>query len=142
MKRWTYITSGAVLGAGLMYLLDPEHGDERRSTVRRQLIRMGWQSRNAAVAGAHRLRRGRRVLRAAWQAFRRNPLLDDDVVARRVRSEIIPIIEDMGAIDVRVHRGRVTLVGSINSAEEQRVMQAVRKLPGVLGVASESEWPH
>jgi hypothetical protein len=46
--------SGAALGAGWMYLADPEHGPERRRDARRNAVR---QARHGAVALAAEARR-------------------------------------------------------------------------------------
>ena len=48
------LSTGAALGAGVMYLLDPEHGAARRRDARRQLLRQARQGAGRAVVDARR----------------------------------------------------------------------------------------
>ncbi len=49
------LTTGAALGAGAMYLLDPEHGPERRRDARRNALRHARQGAvQAAIDGRRR----------------------------------------------------------------------------------------
>jgi len=80
-------STGAALGAGWMYLRDPEHGPQRRRDVRRAALR---RARAGAVGAAGDLRRrGEEVVLAAVAGFeqgrhgRRGGQVDDD---RHLRS--------------------------------------------------------
>jgi hypothetical protein len=56
-------TTGAAMGAGVMYLLDPEHGPARRRDARQQAAQ---QARDGVVRAALDARRhGEEVARAA-----------------------------------------------------------------------------
>ena len=48
------LSTGAALGAGVMYLLDPEHGASRRRDARRQVLRQAQQGARRAVIDARR----------------------------------------------------------------------------------------
>ncbi|MHB1951588.1 MAG: BON domain-containing protein [Acidiferrobacteraceae bacterium] len=135
VKRWTDVATGALLGAGLMYLFDRERGLQRRQAVRAQMGRLARQSGHAMASGVRMIRHGQRSVRAGWHALLRHPLLDDEVLARHIRAEIVSLVMDIRGVSVRVERGYVTLAGLVNAPEEERqLIQAVRRLPGVLGV--------
>lgn len=80
-------SAGAALGAGWMYLKDPDYGPDRRRELRREAWRM---ARTGAAGAARDLRhRGEEVLLAAVAGFeqgrtdhRREPAATD----RRLRS--------------------------------------------------------
>ena len=60
-------STGAALGAGWMYLKDPEHGLERRRELRRDALR---RARSGAVGAATDLRkRGEEIILAAVSGF-------------------------------------------------------------------------
>ncbi len=48
MNRAIALLTGAGLGAGLMYFLDPRAGRRRRTTLRDRTIRMARETREAA----------------------------------------------------------------------------------------------
>lgn len=43
LRTWLTLTTGAAAGAGAMYLLDPEHGVERRRHARQHALRQAQQ---------------------------------------------------------------------------------------------------
>jgi len=55
MERTLSILAGAGLGAGLMYLLDPQMGGRRRSTMRDTAMSMAHQAQDAAGSMAHQM---------------------------------------------------------------------------------------
>lgn len=59
---------GAAVGAGVTYLGDPDHGDERRIEARRWAMARGRERAMAAVSAT--VRAGRTYTAAAIQGFR------------------------------------------------------------------------
>jgi hypothetical protein len=60
-------SAGAALGAGWMYLKDPEHGPDRRRDLRREALR---KARSGAAGAARDVRvKGEEVLLAAVAGF-------------------------------------------------------------------------
>lgn len=60
-------STGAALGAGWMYLKDPEHGPDRRRELRREALR---KARSGAVGAARDVRsRGEEMFLAAVAGF-------------------------------------------------------------------------
>lgn len=62
------LTTGAALGAGAMYLLDPEHGPQRRQVARRQA--MAWARENAVHSAGDVRRRAEEMAVAAVAGYR------------------------------------------------------------------------
>lgn len=61
--------AGAAAGASVMYLLDPEHGPQRRREARRSAVR---RARSGAVdLAADARRRAEEMVRAAAEGFER-----------------------------------------------------------------------
>ena len=59
---------------------------------------------------------------------------DTEAPARRVRAAIESAVASPGAIDVRVHRGRVTLRGRVRKEERDFVLAAALGAPGITQV--------
>jgi hypothetical protein len=76
--------AGAAIGAGWMYLRDPEHGDARRRELRREAFR---RARAGAVGAAGDLRRrGEEVVYAAVAGFEQGRAERDGGADRHLRS--------------------------------------------------------
>ena len=66
---------GAAMGAGVTYLGDPDHGDQRRVEARRWALDRGrQQARDVAIAT---LRAGRSYASAAAEGFRESRAMVD-----------------------------------------------------------------
>lgn len=72
------VSTGAALGAGSMYLLDPEHGDERRREFRQEALR---QARTGAVRASRDAKRRAGELTLAAVAGYREARAGDQHVA-------------------------------------------------------------
>jgi len=73
-----WLLSGLGLGAGLMYLLDPEQGDQRRDMVRGQLAAYGRQTEDFLDDTTQTLNRQAQALLARARApFRPQPGLGE-----------------------------------------------------------------
>src|SRR5919108_5338708 len=69
-----WLLGGLGLGAGLMYLLDPEKGEERRDVVRGQLAAYGRQTEGLLDDTTRTLgRQAQAVLAKTRMPFRRQP---------------------------------------------------------------------
>jgi uncharacterized membrane protein len=123
---------GAIgLGAGLMYLLDPDAGRRRRSQLGQ---RAGSLGRRAGERGSRVVRdlghRGQGLLAAASRPFREEDS-DKERLAARVRSELGRVVSHARAIDVSVEEGLVTLAGPILASEAEAALEAARGTRGV-----------
>ncbi|HWV56313.1 MAG TPA: SRPBCC family protein [Longimicrobiales bacterium] len=132
---------GAAIGAGLMYLLDPQHGRRRRARVRDMVVHAQRQvDRAAGVASRDIEHRAKGKLAAAKSRLSRD-MADDEVLRQRVRSEMGRIVSHPSAIEVLAEDGHVTLSGPILEHEMHDLLSAVRKTRGVRSVINRLE-PH
>ncbi|HYG61553.1 MAG TPA: BON domain-containing protein [Thermoanaerobaculia bacterium] len=137
-QQWTLV-SGLGMGAGLMYLLDPQAGGRRRALVRDKAV-------SAYSSGSDVLRKTSRDLgnrSKGLAAGVRSKLkkteedADDLVLRDRVRSKMGRWVSKAGAIDVTVQDCVVTLRGHVPEDEVDRLLKKVRKVKGVEDVVCE-----
>jgi uncharacterized membrane protein len=139
MAKRSNLVGGMVIGAGLMYLLDPDRGRRRRAMVRDQMV-SSWNELDDAVdtAGRDLKNRARGVLAETRSRFRSDEV-DDNVLMARVRSEIGRVVSHPHAIQVRAEDCCVTLSGPVLADEEEALVAAVKGVRGVEGVLNHLE---
>jgi uncharacterized membrane protein len=131
--------TGVVVGAGAMYLLDPERGARRRSLLRDQGIHASHKVRDG-LAGAARDARNRTAGVAAEVRSRfQQDQASDEILTERVRSAIGRAVSHPGAITVNVFQGRVTLGGHVLADELPELIRRVGRVRGVSEVGNELE---
>lgn len=125
---------GATLGAGLMYMLDPQQGRRRRALARDQVFR----ALNKVDDGIGVLSRDMsNRARGLWAETRAMPgrligeSVSDDVLHERVRSSLGRVVSRPRAIEVQVKDGCVTLSGHVLYPEADRLLRNVNSVPGV-----------
>lgn len=128
------LIGGMALGAGLMYLLDPDRGSRRRGLA-------GGQARKAVAQAGDALGEAARDLgnRAAGAVAEVRASLgsddpDDALLVQRVRSAFGRVVSHPRSIDVQARDGHVTLSGQILAAEVDDLLRTVRGVRGVRGV--------
>lgn len=125
------LTVGLALGAGLMYLLDPNRGTRRRNIMRdkvvhaRRLAREGWE------ATSHDLVNRSRGLAAAARSRLSPDDADDWVIEQRVRAALGRVVSHPSAVAVNASEGRVTLSGPVLADEVEGLLACARKVRGV-----------
>jgi uncharacterized membrane protein len=131
------LLGGALMGAGLMYLLDPERGARRRGLVRDQVVRAGHKLGDGLDATSRDVRN--RAVGAAAEVksrFDRNPV-SDEVLYERVRSAIGRAASHPRAISITLSEGQVTLDGDVLEDELDTVISTVRRVRGVSEVVNQ-----
>lgn len=143
MHTRTGVIGGVGLGAGVMYLLDPDRGRRRRAMLRdgisarvcdseRFLQKSGRDFGNRARGMAAKTRN---------RVFPAGPV-EDDVLAERVRSKMGRYVSHPGGIEVSAAAGRITLRGSILADEASALIRAVESVRGVREVEDLLEVHH
>jgi uncharacterized membrane protein len=139
MERQGKLIGGIILGAGGMYLLDPDRGTRRRSLLRDQLVHAGSKLEDGLAATA-RDTRNRAVGAAAELRSRfQHDQADDAVLHERVRSAIGRVASHPSAINVNAVDGQVTLSGPVLADEVDEVIKRVERVRGVREVRHELE---
>jgi osmotically-inducible protein OsmY len=138
-KRWiagVSMMAGAALGATVMYFCDPHRGKARRGELRQKAA-------SAARQGGHELEkttedllnRAKGAVAKAGAAFERSEeVIDDDVIAERVRSHMGHITERASDIQTEVVSGITTLRGTVSPDKHRHLVDEVLAVPGVKGV--------
>jgi uncharacterized membrane protein len=145
MRKETAMNKGLTLagslgiGAGLMYLLDPDRGRRRRALLRDQAVHAWHKTGDALSVTAEDLTNRARGLAAETGARLRREDVTDDVLAERVRSKIGRVVSHPRAMEVAVDQGRVTLTGLILADEVDDLLASVASVRGVTDVENRLE---
>lgn len=130
----TGVALGAGLGAGLMYLLDPERGNRRRALVRDQLVHTGKRTGKALRGATSDLTNRSKGLVYELRRQMRSEEVDDGTLEARVRSELGRLVSNPSTVEVSAHAQRVTLTGPVLKDELETLLDGVASVPGVRGV--------
>jgi osmotically-inducible protein OsmY len=137
MRDQGKLIGGLLVGAAVMYLLDPERGGRRRALVRDQAARARHKLGEGLDASARDLgNRAKGAVAELRSRFRREAV-DDTILQERVRSALGHAVSHPGAIEVTVSDGRVTLGGSVPEQELDDLLRAVRQVRGVAEAVNE-----
>lgn len=127
-----------LIGAALVYFLDPDQGARRRKMAIDRLgalARRGW--RRAEGAGQYAMSEAEGAVQQAWHPqSSQEPPPDDITLARKVESEIFrPADAPKGDVNVNAVDGVVSLRGEVPDEEtKRRLEEETRKIPGVVDV--------
>jgi len=142
MRQELAFLGGLGLGAGLMYLLDPQTGRRRRALARDQFVSAVNQLDDCIDATSrdvmHRLRG---VVAESRSMFDSEPV-DDAVLVDRIRSKLGRIVSHPHAIQVLAQDGRVTLNGTILEHELPCLMRTISSMHGVQNVEDRLDVRH
>lgn len=123
--------AGAAVTAAAVYFLDPVNGHERRLLLqdrcKRAARRVDWSTRD--------LRRdaSARYFASRPRAAAGHPK-SDRVVSKSVRGAVRHSVSHPESIDVAVDHGHVILRGNLLPYEHQRLLDEIRRQPGVFMV--------
>lgn len=131
--------AGAAIGAGLMFLLDPDRGTRRRALARDQVLSAGRQAGDQLGAKARHIGNRAWGLAASARARFQGEEAGDEVVEERVRAELGRVVAHPSPVIVEVEHGVVTLSGPIRTAEREELISAVRAVRGVRDVEDRLE---
>ena len=130
------LLAGFGLGAGLMYVLDPQLGRRRRILMRDKLVRAGHKTEEGLCTLRHDLANRVTGLAAEAKGLFARDEPSDQVVTDRIRAHLGRLVSHPHAIKVSVQEGQATLSGPILAHEVERLVDCVSSVPGVQGVAN------
>jgi BON domain-containing protein len=137
MRGQDKLIAGVIVGAGVMYLLDPDRGARRRSLLRDRGVHLGHKLGDGFVATARDVRNRSAGAAAELRSRFRHEQVDDEILHDRVRSAIGRVASHPGAITVTVSQGRVTLAGNVLIDEVNDLVGRVERVRGVNEVSNE-----
>src|SRR5581483_9512247 len=132
-ERYLLVT-GAALGAGLMYLLDPISGKRRRAFTRDTMTHLAKESDRIVGQTGRDLRNRYEGIVAEAERLWTHREVADDVLADRVHTAGGRVVSHPHSLDVSAEHGWITLSGLILASEEKRLLRRIRRVPGVRGI--------
>ncbi len=120
--------AGMAMGAGFMYLLDPDRGRRRRSLALERggsVIRHAGRKASKIVRDLENRTRGLACSRQTEEA------VDDDVLVSRVRSRLGRLTMHPHRVDVTARDGVVRLHGAVRREEYDRLLSDICRVAGV-----------
>ena len=126
------LAAGAGVGAGLMYLCDPNRGRARRRKLTDQasgVLRHDehWMRKRSKDL----MNRMQGVVSEASAALAPEENIPDDVLAERIRSRMGHVIGHPHDVNVRVSGGKVVLEGKLPRRDRARLNAEIEEMPGV-----------
>ena len=140
MNRGMSLLGTAGLGAGLMYLFDPDRGKRRRALVRNEAVHI---SRITGDAAGKTRRDVRNHLLGAFaeveSLFLKNGPVSNDVLEARVRSKLGRVVSHPSAVEVKAVDGLIILTGQILANEVHPLLDSVVSIKGVENIENRLE---
>jgi hypothetical protein len=129
--------AGMLVGAGLMYILDPVSGRRRRALIRNKLTRYSNEAQHLAGDLSRYAADKGRGFAAEARAWATEADVPDATLVERVRSQMGRGTTHPSNIEVFAENGCVTLRGMILSSEVGNLLRTVRRVRGVKQVINE-----
>jgi hypothetical protein len=147
-NKWSLVGSaglGAGVGAGLMYLLDPQGGRRRRAVARDKSVsalKTGGQA--AAKTSRHLGNKTKGLVAQAGSRLRKSDLASDlkdngQALLKRVQKVVRVTVSHPAAIDTILEEGRVHLHGLVLASELAQLIAALQAVEGITGVENRLE---
>lgn len=136
----TYTTAGAGLligagvGAGLMYLFDPNRGRARRAEIESRAKRLYHEAGHTIENMAKDIENRCHGMAAETQRFLNHEPVDAAKLTARVRAKLGHLIRKPHDVTVETVDGKVTLTGEIDADEAGRLLTTIMSVPGVTDV--------
>ncbi|HEX9333802.1 MAG TPA: BON domain-containing protein, partial [Anaerolineales bacterium] len=130
MKLKMLITSIG-LGAGLMYFLDPQHGEHRRTMVRDKANRFVNDIDDSIDMALKDARNRARGILSEMTAKLSDEGAPDWILEERVRSNLGRMASHAHAVTVTANGGRIILSGPVLREDEDAIVKAAVRTRGV-----------
>lgn len=137
MNKGLAVLGGIGLGAGLMYLMDPNSGKRRRTMIRDKAVHLLHESEDGIQLAVRDLNNRAHGVAARAKAAVTKDGAGDEVIVERVRARMGRYVSHPHAIEVKCEDGMVTLAGLVLASEVDGLLRAVL---GVRGVKDVINW--
>ncbi|RJR33409.1 MAG: BON domain-containing protein [Desulfobacteraceae bacterium] len=137
LKKAILATAG--VGAGLMYLFDPEAGRRRRALLRDKMTRGVHVSKGAVGVTSRDMKNRATGLLAEFKNLFSREEVSSEVLTERVRSQLGGAVSHPGSVEVDAQDGRVVLTGVVLANELNNLIRQVRAVRGVKEIENHLE---
>ena len=134
MNTGLRLISAAGVGAGLMYLFDPDRGKRRRALISNKMTHAAKIASDVSGKTSRDFRNRFEGAIAELESLLEHAEVSDDVLRARVRSKLGRFVSHPSAIEVKADRGLIVLSGPILAKEEHPLLEAVSRVPGVKNI--------
>ena len=143
-QKWSLVGTaglGVGVGAGLMYLLDPQGGRGRRALARdKSLSALKQGGKAAAKTSRHLGNKTKGLVAEAGSKLRKSDLADDgQKLLKKVQKAVRASVSHPSAIDPILENGRVYLHGLVLASEVALLLAAIEAVEGVDSVENRLE---
>jgi len=139
MNKAINLISAAGVGAGLMYLFDPDRGRRRRGLIRNKVEHASTLVTDAAGKTRRDVRNHLLGVIAEVESLFQTAEVADDVLEARVRSKLGRFVSHPSAVGVKAVDGRVVLSGPILAGEVHPFLDSVAAVGGVKNIQNDLE---
>ena len=136
MDRRLAFFTGLGVGAGVMFLLDPDRGGRRRALIRDKAVSLSHTSKDALDKTARDLRNRATGVIAETKARFGESHVPDEVVVDRVKAALGRYPVHGRAINVQADNGTVILSGDTLADELDIILEAITGVRGVKDVVN------
>ncbi|HXG92565.1 MAG TPA: SRPBCC family protein [Blastocatellia bacterium] len=134
MNKGLALIASAGIGAGLMYIFDPDRGRRRRALARDKVIHVVNKTGDALGKTSRDLSNRVTGLVAEAESLFKRDKVSDETLVKRVRSRLGRVVSHPGSIEVMASDGLVTLSGPILASEVDDLLKCVLAVRGVKGM--------
>lgn len=134
MKKVALIFTGLGLGAGLMYLLDPDRGKRRRALIRDRALHASNVANREVNKKISDLRNRAYGLAKQAEGLFCAKEVSDERLTGQIRSRLGRLASHPHAVKTDVENGKVRLSGPIPAAEMGDLVFGISSIPGVVEV--------
>lgn len=133
MRKSMLIGIGAVLGALLSYLFDPDRGRSRRARLSDQATARGRDlSETVRKTAEYQKGVAKGFAHEASDVLRPDKEYDDETLVQKIRSEALGYWEGSEPIEIDIRDGMVKVSGSVrDSASRDQLLGLIRDVEGV-----------
>ena len=126
------LAAGLGLGAGLMYLCDPDRGRSRRSKLKGEASGLLHRGEGRVEKhGKDLLNRVRGFAVKVAEEIAPQEQPTDELLLERIRGKMGHILANPHGVHVRVENGVVTLEGKLDHPERHHLKEEIRAMAGV-----------
>jgi uncharacterized membrane protein len=134
MGKFTGWLTTLAMGAGLMYLFDPDRGNRRRALLRDRYYSMKNDFNEVIDVGVEDLQNQAHGITAEISSMFTKERVSDRVLEERVRSRLGYLVPNASAVQVNVNDGMAKLSGDLLAEDVDSLMRGVAKVRGITSV--------